>query len=129
MSKNFSKIHYNNINKPIGDNKKKANFKKLLSKTMNINFNNNVINSNKKKSNKKKSYHSISELELPPEKIKEKNSDLSEEKLTIKTTLIKSKEKQYKNIENEELNKYHINFELLSNAGINDDININIAFI
>ena len=125
MSKNFTKINYNNKYKNKGDNKKKEYIKNLLSKTLN---NKNVLNSNKEKNSKKKSHRSISESELPG-KIKDKYSDLSEEKLTIKTTLLKSKEKQNKDLIKEEPNKYHINFELLSNSDINDDININIAFI
>ena len=131
MSKNISKIYFKNIYKNFGDNNKKSNIKKLLSKTLinnNQNSSTNIKKFNIKKNNKKNSCPTISESAFP-DKNKDKYSDLSEEKLTIKTTLLKIKEKEDKNIVNEEQNNYHINFELLSNAGINSDININMAFI
>ena len=37
--------------------------------------------------------------------------------------------KIYTKVYDGEKDKFHINFELLSNAGINNDININMTFI
>ena len=131
MSKHLYKIKYNKIENYNEQNKKSSNIKKVLSKTLHINnmnlnkVNNNLEkNSNKKKIVKNNSYRAISESE-----IKEKNSHINDDKLTIKTTLLKSKEKQNTRIDNNDPNKYHINFELLANARINNNINIHMTFI
>ena len=132
MSKEYKEFNYNNINKFIGDYKKKGKSKKLLSKTINLNNINNNFNKkiNKYKNHKSSSCISISESEMP-EKNNEQYSDISDDKLTIKTTLLRNNETRNNNNSNinDEPNKYHINFELLSNAGINNNININMTFI
>ena len=112
-----------------GEIKKKGNSKRLLSKTINLsNINNIIRNSNKCKSHKSNSCRSMSESEFP-EKINEQCSDISDDKLTIKTTLLKQNETKDNNLINDDPNKFHINFELLSNAGINNNININMTFV
>ena len=131
MSKHLYKINYNNC-KFIGENKKKTNIKKILSKTLknnnnNIN-NNNDRNSNITKNHKSNSCREISQSDLP-ENIKEQCSNLSEDKLTIKTTLLKPIKIDKNNIKKDDQKKYHINFELLTNANINNNININMTFI
>ena len=132
MSKEFKEFNYNNINKFIGDYKKKGKRKKILSKTINLNnINNNNFNKkiNKYKNHKSSSCISISESEMP-EKNNEQYSDISDDKLIIKTTLLKNNETRNNNNNiNDEQNKYNKNFELLSNAGINNNININMTFI
>ena len=115
MSKHLYKINYNNC-KFIGENKKKTNIKKILSKTLknnNIN-NNNDRNSNITKNHKSNSCREISQSDLP-ENIKEQCSNLSEDKLTIKTTLLKPIKIDKNNIKKDDQKKYHINFELLTN--------------
>ena len=130
MSKHLYKINYNNY-KYIGENKKKANIKKILSKTLKNNnniYNNNDRNSNITKNHKSNSCREISQSDLP-ENIKEQCSNLSEDKLTIKTTLLKPIKIDKNNIKKDDQKKYHINFELLTNANINNNININMTFI
>ena len=131
MSKYLIGKKYNN-NYNV-EHKKMLNNKNILSKTLNLNNINNInstnLNTNKYKNRKSNSCSFISESELP-ENMKNHYSDLSDDKLTIKTTLLKTNEAKNLNIKNDnEPNKYHINFELLSNAGINDNININMNFI
>ena len=128
MSKLY-KMPYNNLYKYIGENKKKTNIKKILSKTLNNNINNNMNRNSKiKKNHKSNSCREISQSELP-ENIKNQCSDLSEDKLTIKTILLKPNEIERKNIKLDDNKQYHINFELLTNSNINNNININMAFI
>ena len=69
--------------------------------------------------------YSSHKKEVNSKKKKPKNED----KLIFKTSLIEgnSNDVEEKNIK--EKDKFHINFELLSNAGINNDININMTFI
>ena len=99
-------------NNTSSNSKKNINNKKL-SRTININFINS--NSSQKKTHNSNSSRLISEF---PENIN------NGEKLTMRTTVISKKEKM-----NNDPNKYHINFDLLENAGINSTININMTFI
>ena len=94
-------------------NSKKASNNKKLTRTININFINS--NSSQKKTHNSNSSRLISDY---PENTNEG------EKLTMRTTVISKKEK----IINDP-NRYHINFDLLENAGINSTININMTFI
>ena len=114
--------YYNN--KYTVDNKIKLKNKRELLKLANlknINMNYNKYN------NKNKSCSKISEnISFKTEnKIKEKDDD----KLIIKTSLIKAKNDNKEQKQKEEKDKYHINFELLSKAGITNDININMTFV
>ena len=94
-------------------NSKKINTNKKLTRTININFINS--SSSQKKTHNSNSSRLISEF---PENVKDG------EKLTMRTTVIGKKDKI-----NNDPNKYHINFDLLENAGINSTININMTFI
>ena len=114
--------YYNN--KYTVDNKIKLKNKRELLKLgnlKNININYNKYN------NKNKSCSKISEnISFKTEnKIKEKDDD----KLIIKTSLIKAKNDNKEQNKKDEKDKYHINFELLSKAGITNDININMTFV
>ena len=114
--------YYNN--KYTVDNKIKLKNKRELLKLANlknINMNYNKYN------NKNKSCSKISEnISFKTEnKIKEKDDD----KLIIKTSLIKTKNDNKEQNKKDEKDKYHINFELLSKAGITNDININMTFV
>ena len=114
--------YYNN--KYTVDNKIKLKNKRELLKLANlknINMNYNKYN------NKNKSCSKISEnISFKTEnKIKEKDDD----KLIIKTSLIKAKNDNKEQKKKDEKDKYHINFELLSKAGITNDININMTFV
>ena len=113
-------------------------------------INNNIILKNKKESDKINSINNIYNKNINIIKYKHKNNSCSiiseyikpnienksekkkgkdEDKLIIKTSLLKlNKDNVGKGNMNEQ-DKYHINFELLSNAGINDDLNINMTFI
>ena len=130
MSINQKKIvmspYYNN--KYAIDNQIKLKNKKELSNINNININN--INKNLSRFSNKNSSNNILSEYLSPNienrlrKKKENNND----KIIIKTSLIKkTNDKNDKSKKDED--KYHINFELLANAGITNDININMTFV
>ena len=104
--------------------------KKELNKIPSINNIKNIIRNINTYEHKNNSCSVISEYKNPKKKDNpKKKKGKDEDKLIIKTSLIKT------NIDNEEKkntkeqDKYHINFELLSKAGINDDLNINMTFI
>ena len=109
------------------DNQIRLKTKKESKQIINIkNFN--KINRNINKNN---SSSIISENITPKivEKTKQKGKK-DEEKLIIKTRLIKlNNDNTDKKSTNNHHDKYHINFELLSNSGINDEININMTFV
>ena len=112
------------------DNKIKLNNKKELDKLFDINNIFNIKRNINKYTHKNKSCSVISEYITPKseDKSKQKN-EKNEDKLIIKTSLIKSKKDNIGEKGINEQDKYHINFELLSNAGINKDININMTFV
>ena len=115
--------YYNN--KYTVDNKIKLKNKRELLKLTNLkNIN---MNFNNKYNNKNKSCSKISEnISFKTDnQIKEKDED----KLIIKTSLIKPKNGNNEQKKKDEKDKYHINFELLAKAGINNDININMTFV
>ena len=109
------------------DNQIRLKTKKESKQIINIkNFN--KINRNINKNN---SSSIISENITPKivEKTKQKGKK-DEEKLIIKTRLIKlNNDNTDKKSTNNHHDEYHINFELLSNSGINDEININMTFV
>ena len=109
------------------DNQIRLKTKKESKQIINIkNFN--KINRNINKNN---SSSIISENITPKivEKTKQKGKK-DEEKLIIKTRLIKlNNDNTDKKSTNNHHDKYHINFELLLNSGINDEININMTFV
>ena len=117
--------YYNN--KYTIDNQIKLNNR---TKILNVNRINNINGKFYRYNNKNNSCSIISEY--TPSNIemnKGKKIEKDEDKLIIKTSLIKQK---YENNEKKEANKkdkYHINFDLLSKAGIKDNININMTFI
>ena len=117
--------YYNN--KYTIDNQIKLNNR---TKILNVNRINNINGKFYRYNNKNNSCSIISEY--TPSNIemnKGKKIEKDEDKLIIKTSLIKQK---YENNEKKETNKkdkYHINFDLLSKAGIKDNININMTFI
>ena len=98
-----------------------------------INSINNVYNKNRniiKYKHKNNSCSIISEYIKPNiENKSEKKKGKDEDKLIIKTSLLKSNKDNVGKGNMNEQDKYHINFELLSNAGINNDISINLTFI
>ena len=106
---------------------------KLINKKESIKMNN-IKNINKNycynKFTKKNSTNNIlseyitPNIENPFRKKKENDKD----KLIIKTSLLKPKHENKDKIPKDK-DKYHINFELLANAGINNDININMTFV
>ena len=106
---------------------------KLINKKESIKMNN-IKNINKNycynKFTKKNSANNIlseyitPNIENPFRKKKENDKD----KLIIKTSLLKPKHENKDKIPKDK-DKYHINFELLDNAGINNDININMTFV
>ena len=117
--------YYNN--KYTIDNQIKLNNR---TKILNVNRINNINGKFYRYNNKNNSCSIISEYTSSNiEMNKGKKIEKDEDKLIIKTSLIKQK---YENNEKKETNKkdkYHINFDLLSKAGIKDNININMTFI
>ena len=132
MSSNLNKIkassYYNK--KYAIDKNLRLKHKEEFDKINNINNPNNKEKNIIKYKHKNNSCSVISEYIKPKieNKSKKKNGK-DEDKLIIKTSLLKYKnDYDYKkNID--EQDKYHINIELLSKAGIKDDININLTFI
>ena len=128
MSLNQKKIimspYYNN--KYAIDNQIKLKNRKEISNINNIkNINKNFSRfSNKNSSNNILSEYLSPNIENRLKKKKENDKD----KILIKTSLIKLKnEKTEKPLK--DTDKYHINFELLTKAGITNDININMTFV
>ena len=124
--------YYNN--KYTIDNHIKLKNKRELAKRLSINNDLNNLNRNFNKYKKSHKNNSCCDISISPKKIekgkKKKLNDLNDEdKLIIKTSFIKTKNEKIKNNNMNENDKYHINFELLSNAGINNDISINLTFI
>ena len=131
MSLNQKKIimspYYNN--KYAIDNQIKLKNKKELSNISNITNNKNIKKNLSKFSNKNSSNNIISEYLSPniDNKLQKKREN-DKDKIIIKTSLIKPKKEKSDKIQ-KDIDKYHINFELLANAGITKDININMTFI
>ena len=132
MSSNKNKIKLSSYyNKKYAiDEILKLKQRKESQKMLNINninkMNRNIIKYN----HKNNSCNEISDylthkIEVKSKKKKSKDED----KLIFKTSLIEENNNSIgeKNIKDKD--KYHINFELLANAGINNDININMTFI
>ena len=132
MSSNKNKIKLSSYyNKKYAiDEILKLKQRKESQKMLNINninkMNRNIIKYN----HKNNSCNEISDylthkIEVKSKKKKSKDED----KLIFKTSLIEENNNSIEEKNMKDKDKYHINFELLANAGINNDININMTFI
>ena len=117
--------YYNN--KYTIDNQIKLNNR---TKILNVNRINNINGKFYRYNNKNNSCSIISEYTSSNIEInKGKKIEKDEDKLIIKTSLIKQNNENNEKKEANKKDKYHINFDLLSKAGIKDNININMTFI
>ena len=132
MSSNKNKIKLSSYyNKKYAiDEILKLKQRKESQKMLNINNTNKMNRNIIKYNHKNNSCNEISDylthkIEVKSKKKKSKDED----KLIFKTSLIEENNNSIgeKNIKDKD--KYHIKFELLANAGINNDININMTFI
>ena len=117
--------YYNN--KYTIDNQIKLNNR---TKILNVNRINNINGKFYRYNNKNNSCSIISEYASSNIEMKKgKKIEKDEDKLIIKTSLIKQNNENNEKKETNKKDKYHINFDLLSKAGIKDNININMTFI
>ena len=132
MSSNKNKIKLSSYyNKKYAiDEILKLKQRKESQKMLNINNINKMNRNIMKYNHKNNSCNEISDYLTHKIEVKSKKKKSKyEDKLIFKTSLIEENNNSIgeKNIKDKD--KYHINFELLANAGINNDININMTFI
>ena len=132
MSSNKNKIKLSSYyNKKYAiDEILKLKQRKESQKMLNINninkMNRNIIKYN----HKNNSCNEISDYLTHKIEVKsQKKKGKDEDKLIFKTSLIEENNNSIEEKSKKDKDKYHINFELLTNAGINNDININMTFI
>ena len=123
MSKKTKDIKYSELN----THKKYTS--KISFKIPNLVFvNNSKTNFYKNVNNKNKQNKTIIKSESN-KILRKQNSELDNDKLTIKTCVLRTKDSTINDVKKYDANKYKFNFELLDKTKIKDDININVILI